>query len=188
MNRVPVNNVLKGAVPTQFKLISPGERWYVVHTRPHAEWRARTHLENQGFQTFLPKRLKTVRHARKITTLTGPFFPRYLFVVLDLSRDQWRSVKGTIGVSSLIMQGDLPHPVPFGLVESLTTLTDAEGMLRLDAEFQVGDRVRLTAGVFAERLGICERLDDSGRVRVLLDIMGGRVPVLVERDYLVAAE
>lgn len=188
MNRVPVNNVLQGAVPTQFRLLCPGQRWYVVHTLPRGEMRARTHLENQGFQAFLPKRLKTVRHARKITTVVAPFFPRYLFVVLDLSRDKWRSVRGTIGVSSLIMQGEVPHPVPFGVLETLTTLTDAQGMLRLDTEFRVGDRVRLTAGVFAEKLGICQRLDDSGRVRVLLDIMGGRVPVLVERDHLEAAE
>jgi transcriptional antiterminator RfaH len=187
MNRVSVNNVLKDAVATQFRLLRHGERWYVVHTLPRAELRARTHLENQGFPTFLPKRLKTVRHARKITTIVAPFFPRYLFVVLDLSRDKWRSVRGTIGVSSMIMQGDVPHPVPFGVLESLTTLTDAQGMLRLDKAFRVGDRVRLTAGVFAEAFGICERLDDSGRVRVLLDIMGGRVPVLVEREILEAA-
>jgi transcriptional antiterminator RfaH len=188
MNRVPVNNILRDAVPTQFRLLRPGERWYVVHALPHSELRARDHLENQGFQTYLPRRLKTVRHARKITTVAGPFFPRYLFVVLDLTRDKWRSVRGTIGVSSLIMQGEVPHPVPYGVLETLTTLTDAQGFLRLDTEFRVGDRVRLTAGVFAERLGICQRLDDSGRVRVLLDIMGGRVPVLVERDCLEAAE
>jgi transcriptional antiterminator RfaH len=188
MNRVSVSTVLKGAVATQFRLLRPGERWYVVHTLPRSEMRADAHLDNQGFQTFLPKRLKTVRHARKIATVIAPFFPRYLFVVLDLSRDKWRSVRGTIGVSSMIMQGDVPHPVPFGVLESLTTLTDAQGLLRLDKGFRVGDRVRLTAGVFAETLGICERLDDSGRVRVLLDIMGGRVPVLIERDFIEAAE
>ena len=68
------------------------ERWYAVHTLPFGEVRAAGHLENQAFRTFLPKRRKTVRHARKLTTLEAPFFPRYLFVALDLTRQRWRSV------------------------------------------------------------------------------------------------
>ena len=82
-----------------------GERWYAVHTLPFGERRAAAQLENQDFSAFLPKRQKTIRHARKLSTITAPFFPRYLFVALDLDRHRWRSVNGTIGVSSLVMVG-----------------------------------------------------------------------------------
>ena len=148
--------------------------------------RARTHLENQGFVTFLPQRQKTVRHARKFTTVVAPFFPRYLFVVFDLMRDRWRSINGSMGVASLIMQGDLPQPVPVGVVETLQSLMDSRGQLNFEKSFRVGDRVRLTAGPLAEKIGICDRLDNSGRIRVLLDIMGGQIPVQVESRHLVA--
>ena len=67
-------------------------------------------------------------------------------------------------------------------------LIDTHGLLQFGQKLRVGDRVRVTAGPFAERFAICERLNDSGRVRVLLDIMGGQVPVSVDRDYLSAAE
>ena len=167
-------------------VLHPGERWYVVHTLPNREMRARTHLENQKFRTFLPQRLKTVRHARKFSTVVASFFPRYLFVALDLVRDRWRSVNGSIGVAGLIMQGELPKPVPVGVVETLQALMDSRGHLNFEKSFQVGDRVRLTAGPFAERLGVCERLDDSGRVRVLLEIMSNKIPVQVESRHLVA--
>jgi transcriptional antiterminator RfaH len=163
-----------------------GQRWYVVHTLPVREIRARTHLENQGFVTFLPQRQKTVRHARKFKTVVAPFFPRYLFVVFDLMRDRWRSINGSMGVASLIMQGDLPQPVPVGVVETLQALMDNRGQLNFEKSFRVGDRVRLTAGPLAEKIGICDRLDDAGRVRVLLDIMGGQIPVQVESRHLVA--
>src|SRR2546425_10203415 len=79
--------------------LRPGERWYAVHTLPQREAYAQGHLRNQRFATFLPKRRKTVRHARKLRAIEAAFFPRYLFVVLDLARDQWRSVNGTYGVS-----------------------------------------------------------------------------------------
>ena len=95
------------------------ERWYVAHTLPRRELGAKKQLEFQGYRTFLPLHFKTVRHARQFRTVKAPFFPRYLFVSLDLSRDQWRSVNGTFGVASLIMEGERPKPVPRGVVEAL---------------------------------------------------------------------
>jgi transcriptional antiterminator RfaH len=171
-----------------FKAVHPGERWYAVHTRSGQELRAFLQLQNQNFQTFLPQGLKTVRHARKFTTVTAPFFPQYLFVALDLTRHRWRSINGTMGVTGLVMQGGLPHPVPHGIVEALLDLTDARGLVQFGTDLQIGDRVRLTAGPFAEKLATCERLDDGGRVRVLLDIMGGQIPVQIKRDYVMAAQ
>jgi transcriptional antiterminator RfaH len=164
-----------------------GVRWFAVHTQPHREFRANQQLENQGFQVFLPKRLKTIRHARKLTNVSAPFFPRYLFIQLDLSQHRWRSVNGSFGVSSLVMQGDLPHPVPHGVVEAMIASVDPAGLLCLSQHLSVGDRVRLAAGPFADKLGILDRLDDSGRVRVLLEIMGGTVRVQVERKFVTAA-
>ena len=164
-----------------------GLRWFAVHSQPNREARAQHQLENQGFEVFLPKRLKTVRHARRLTNLAAPFFPRYLFIQLDLTRHPWRSVNGTFGVSSLVMQGDMPHPVPRGVVEAMIGAVDGNGLLCLSERLAVGDRVRLAAGPFADKLGILDRLDDSGRVRVLLDIMGGAVPVQLERRFVTAA-
>ncbi len=168
--------------------LCPGERWYAVRTLPGREMRARSQLENQGFRAFLPRGVKTVRHARKFSTVTAAFFPQYLFVMLDLTRHRWRSINGTICVAGLVMQGNLPHPVPHGVVETLVDLTDARGLLQFGQDLRVGDRVRVTAGPFAERFAICARLDDSDRARVLLDIMGGQIAVSIGRDYLRAVE
>jgi transcription antitermination factor NusG len=136
---------------------------------------------------FLRRRPKTVRHARKLTNVAAAFFPRYLFIHLDLTRDRWHSVNGTFGVSRLIMQGELPHPVPRGIVETMIAAVDASGFLRLEENLKIGSRVRLMAGPFAEQLGTLDRLDDSGRVRVLLQIMGAIVPVQLERKIVTAA-
>jgi transcription elongation factor/antiterminator RfaH len=164
-------------VPSGPATLADGERWHVVHTLPLCEWRAQVQLENQGFRTFLPKRYKTIRHARKLSTVKAAFFPRYLFVGLDLTRHQWRSVNGTFGVASLVMQGDQPHPVPHGIVETLIAATDAQGILQLSQQLRVGGPIRMAAGPFAGHLAILDRMDDSGRVRVLLGMLGRQVPV-----------
>jgi transcription antitermination factor NusG len=171
------------AVQSKPDALSDSERWYAVHTLPFAEARAEGQLHRQGFRTsFQPKRHKTVRHARRWSTVEAPFFPRYLLIVLDLTRQQWRSVNGTFGVSRLVMRGDEPHPVPRGVVEALIAAADARGILRLAGKLQVGDPVRLMAGPFAEQLAILDELDDTGRVRVLLDILGRRVAISTEAN------
>ena len=59
----------------------------------------------------------------------------------------------------------------------LIAAADARGILQLASKLQVGEPVRLMAGPFAEQLAILEELDDSGRVRVLLEILGRRVAI-----------
>ena len=162
-------------------------RWYAVNTLPHREFRAKGQLENQGFRVFLPQRLKTVRHARKLTNVQAPFFPRYLFVELDLTFHRWRSVNGTFGVSSLVMQGERPVSVPQGVVETMLSSIGDDNVLRLQHSLKAGAEVRLIAGPFADQLGILEHLNDTGRIRVLLNIMGGTIRVHVPRDYAIAA-
>jgi transcription antitermination factor NusG len=165
-----------------------GERWFVVNSQPKREMPAFINLANQGFRLFMPKRLKTVRHSRMVTTVIAPFFPGYLFLALDLARHRWRSVNGTFGVSRIIMANEQPQPVPHGVVEAMIAATDPEGLLRLgEGLLKAGNSVRFVAGPFAEQLGRLEHLDDTGRARVLLEIMGCFVPVRARREDVAAA-
>lgn len=167
-----VENGIRPAV-----LLADGERWYAVHTLPSQESRAAVNLINQDFQTFLPKRRKTIRHARRLLTAEAAFFPRYLFIVMDPTRDQWRSVNGTFGVARLVMRGEEPQPVPCGVVEALQASCDEDGLFQHRLQLQVGSTVRMMGGPFSEQLAVLDQLDDDGRVRVLLDILGRKVAV-----------
>jgi transcriptional antiterminator RfaH len=75
------------------------------------------------------------------------------------------------------MRGEQPHPVPHGVIEALIASADARGILQLGRNLQVGGPVRLLAGPFADQLAILDHLDESGRVRVLLDILGRQVTI-----------
>ena len=168
-------------------VLTGGERWYVVRSLARQEAKAEFHLVQQGFPVFLPVMTKTVRHARKLRTVRGAIFPAYMFVVLDLARDRWRTINGTFGVASLVMAAEGPEPVPSGVVEQLFDYTDDDGLVRFDRDFREGQSVRVKSGPFASAIGCLERLDANGRVRVLLDIMGGKVPALLDRSALEAA-
>src|SRR5262245_48891817 len=97
----------------RYRTLVRNERGFLVYALPKSERRAEIHLNAQGFRPYLPQIQKTVRHARQLRTVHAPLFPRYLFVILDLERDRWLSVRSTIGVSRLFSPQDgLPVPVP----------------------------------------------------------------------------
>lgn len=162
-------------------------RWCVVYTQPHRELRASAHLRNQGFRTFLPLHRKTVRHARQFRTALSPLFPRYMFVSIEVGVDQWSKIRGTFGVSHLMMDGDRPRSVPHGVVESLLDLSDSGGVISLGPAMMPGQMVRVATGPFAGLVGKLSALDDDGRVKILLDVLGAEVLVSAQRVGLVPA-
>lgn len=179
--------VILGPVPPSDHVLHEDEHWYAVYAQAHGESTALLRLRAQNFRTFLPIYSKTVHHARKGQTVLAPLFPRYLFVVLDLKRDRWRSVNSTRGVTSLIMHQGLPAPVRTGVVETLLESSTSEGEVRFCFEMAPGSRVRLVAGPFAGQLGILRDLSRSGRVRVLIEMMGGHIPTNLHSGGVVPA-
>jgi transcriptional antiterminator RfaH len=157
----------------------------VVRTLAQRERHAVHQLANQGYRAFLPLHLKNRRHARKVETISAPLFPRYLFTILDRTRDRWRSINGTLGVERLLMCGGEPQPVPPGLVENLILTADDESVIHFDYALHPGQKVKVAAGPFADLIGQLERLDDRGRVSVLLELMGLSVRVTLPQDLVV---
>jgi transcriptional antiterminator RfaH len=123
----------------------------------------------------LPLHRNTVRHARQFRVALAPLFPRYLFVEVTIGRDRWSAIRGTFGVSHLIMDGDRPKAVPHGIVEALLAVTDDAGLVYLDATMRPGQKVRITSGPFAGLVGKLAATDGNGRVKVLLDVLGTEV-------------
>jgi transcription elongation factor/antiterminator RfaH len=164
-----------------------GERWYVVHTQPNAEGIVMAHLESQGYRVFCPRYCKAVRHARKTKRVLAPLFPNYLFLRLDITRDQWRFVNSTRGVVRLIMQGVTPQPVPRGIVEVLQTQLGTDDAMSWAAMFKIGQAVRILDGPFVNIVGTLQHLDPGGRVRVLLDMLGRSVSLALRCDTLTSA-
>jgi transcriptional antiterminator RfaH len=162
-------------------------QWFAVHIRPHCERKAVLNLERQRVETFLPTQIKTVRHARQYRTVCRALFPGYLFVALDLGRDRWRSINGTYGVVGIVTHGGVPAHLPSGFVESLLAASSENGVMRFDHELKPGAKVRLLTGPFADFVGTLEHLDPQGRVKVLLDMMGGKVPVMSRARELMPA-
>ncbi|MFO1149371.1 MAG: transcriptional activator RfaH [Alsobacter sp.] len=167
-----------------------GLQWYAVQSQPNAELRAAEHLDRQGFACYVPTYLKQRRHARRVETVKAPFFPRYLFVRLDVARQRWRAVNSTVGVTRLVGRGLLPTPVMPGVVDEIRRREGPDGMLRVApaaARFSPGDAIRVTDGVFEACQGLFLALTDKDRVAILLDLLGRKVRVVLDAGTVEAA-
>lgn len=163
--------------------------WYVVQTHPHAEAKASTHLERQGYRTYLPRYLKRRCHARRVEIVSAPVFPSYLFVAIDMLAQRWRSIQSTIGVSRLVCNGDEPAVLPAAVINELQSRHDDAGFvqLHLGPRFMPGDKICVVEGAFATCFGLFEGMADRERVAILLDLLGRKVRVVLDSDAIAAA-
>ena len=162
--------------------------WYVVRTKTGAEERAVWHLKNQGFEAYLPRYRKQIRHARQTQTVLRPLFPGYVFVCMDLGQQRWRAINGTMGVISLVQFGAAPHPIPSAMVDMIRAREDAVGAINVAPDgLKKGDRVRVREGAFADYTALLEEVSDAKRVILLLDLMGRAVRISVPMESLAKA-
>jgi transcription antitermination factor NusG len=166
----------------------PGPRWFVISTYPQAERRALDHLEQQGYQAYLP--LCTVRRRdRVLRTMTHrvevPLFAGYLFAYFDALRDPWRPILSTLGVYALLRRPDgMPDPVAMGAVEAvqaaqaLAAPRDAQ-----DAPWRVGDLAGPASWHFGGLKGIIVEIRGK---RAILAVMLGEKGFLTRLSVDVA--
>ena len=159
-------------------------RWCVVQTHQHSESLAERHLLSQSFRTYLPKRKRTVRHARSVSTVCSAYFDCYLFVSLAIHQQSWYPINSTVGVRRLVMSHGVPIPAPYGVVESLISATDNDGILHPDTLLRPGQKIRIIDGPFSDQLGVLDYVGRAGAVRILLDIMNSSIPITIDRDKL----
>jgi transcriptional antiterminator RfaH len=164
-------------------------RWYVVQTHVHAERKAQLHLDRQGFDAYVPRYLKRRRHARRTELVAAPLYPSYLFVGCNPAIQRWRSIHSTIGVARLVCNGDGPAVLDAAIIDGLKSRENAQGFIELKRRplFAAGDKVRVREGVFSDCLGLFESTSDHERVAILLELLGRKVRVFLDEEFVIAA-
>ena len=162
--------------------------WYAVHTHPRAETKAVTHLKRQGFDTYLPLFLKRRSHSRRIDWVPSPFFPRYLFVGMNIENIRWRAVRSTVGVSNVICSGENPAQVPPDVLKLLKSREDENGFVKLGSSSSIhpGDRVQIIDSALGDLVAIVKELHGLDRVTLLLTLMGRQVSVKTSSERISA--
>ena len=68
-------------------------KWYLIFSKPRQETIAKTQLERQGYEVYLPLVEQRKKRLGRARTVIEPLFSRYLFIHLDSHTDDWRPIR-----------------------------------------------------------------------------------------------
>lgn len=165
------------------------KRWFAIHTKAGGERLAEGNLVRQGFETYLPLRLKSAKRGSRGISVKSPLFPRYIFVRIDLSEQPWRKINNTFGVSYIVSFGGRPAPLQDHVIDEIRSRETEDGVIDLSLlqTLSHGDKIKIADGPFTDRTGIFQCDADKDRVVVLLSLLGRDANVRVSRTNVIAA-
>lgn len=154
-------------------------------TKPNCEAIAVENLLQQGYGCYFP-RFKALDRTNSV--VKKPLFPRYIFALIDTI---WYSIRGTRGVSHLLMGDKGPAVVPARVIEAIKAKEDPEGFIILGnkplvEKFAKGEHVKAMEGPLAGVELIYQGMKAHERVSVLASLLGREVQVTIEEKLLVA--
>ena len=158
-------------------------QWFAVAAKPRQEQVAEVNLKRQGYHAVLPLIEARKRRQNKWTTVTEPLFSGYLFVQLELGKDNLAPIRSTLGCRDLVRIGSGLVPVPEDVMASLLSLSSSPKTSEI--LFMEGDEVSIAQGAFAGLQGIFKLAKGRDRAEVFIALLGKERPITVALDDLV---
>ena len=156
--------------------------WYVVHTYSGYENKVKAnidktienrHLEEQILEVRVPMQDVVELKNGVQKAAQKKMFPGYVLIHMIMNDDTWYVVRNTRGVTGFVGPGSKPIP-----------LTDAEmaplGIQREDimVDFTEGDSVRVTAGAWADTVGVIQAMNlQKQSLTINVELFGRETPV-----------
>ena len=155
--------------------------WYVLMTKPQQEWRAEENLKNQGYITFLPViDCHKISRGKKVVKVE-PLFFRYIFVQLDLQKDNLSKIRYTRGVGDFIRFGNRFGTVSDELVQLLRDRCGIGGEIRSNLP-QKGEEVEVLEGPYKHISAIYDCPDGDQRSIVLVTLLEKSVKLALKNS------
>lgn len=157
-------------------------KWYVVQVVSSQEKKVKKTLEEnrdaQGMTGLIDEILVPTENVAEVKrglqkVVEKRLWPGYILVKMNLTDDSWMYIKNTNGVLDFL-GGEKPAPLTDKEVqEILSELEQKKVDVVQKHNIQIGDKVKITDGVFVNFTGsVVEVFHDKGRVSVLVSIFG----------------
>lgn len=160
--------------------MSEAAKWYVIHTYSGYENKvAQTILkvvENRKLHDLITEvRVPTEKVMEKndkdeMREVERKIFPSYVLVKMILTDDSWYVVRNTRGVTGFVGPGSKPVPLS---EKEVAALGVDRGVKAAEADFKVGDRIKITAGPMEGFIGEVKSIDtEENTVSVSVSMFG----------------
>ena len=167
--------------------------WYVVHTYSGYENKVKANLEksveNNGMQDLIYEVKIPVEEAIEIKnnkrkTVQRKLLPGYVMVRMIMTNESWYLVRNTRGVTGCVGPGSKPTPLT---EDDILSLGDTHTVTSIDIE--VGDEVRILAGLFENFTGKVTEIDEvNKKVKVAVNMLRRETDVELEYDEVLKVD
>jgi transcriptional antiterminator NusG len=165
--------------------------WYIVQAYSGFESKVadsikdvmvKNSLEANFGEVLVPTHQVTEVKKGKRTQKQKKYFPGYVLVKLDLSKDIYHKIKNIQKVSGFLGPEGKPVPVSENEVKKIMNqLSETEANPSAGISFEIGEKVRVCDGPFASFNGLVEEIDEEkSRLKVSVSIFGRPTPVDLE--------
>ena len=157
-------------------------KWYVIQVLTQQEKRVKKALEenreSHGMTGLIERIVLPTENVSEVKSgqqkvVERRLWPGYLLMHMELTDESWMYVKNVDGVVDFL-GGSHPHELSESEVEGLLRdLEDKKSRITQRHKLEVGDKVKITDGVFVNFVGsVVEVFHDKGRLSVLVSIFG----------------
>jgi transcriptional antiterminator NusG len=165
-------------------------RWYVVHTYSGQEAKVFQYLTEviaggdlgeQIKQVLMPTQdVVQVKNGNKTKT-TRKFFPSYVLVEMELSKETMHAVRNCSGVTGFV-GGNKPQPLREEEVRRILGQTEKISRQQIsEVPFEIGDAVKIKEGPFKDFDGVVNEIHpEKGKIKVMVSVFGRSTPVEVD--------
>lgn len=158
------------------------QKWYVVQVISSHEKKVKKAIEEfldaRGMREFISEVLIPTEHVAEVKrghqkVSEKRMWPGYLLIKMEINDESWAYIKNTQGVLDFL-GGERPAPLTEKEVKDIMDeLEDRQKGVVQKHKVDVGDRVKITDGVFVNFVGIVTEVNhEKGRLSVTVSIFG----------------
>ena len=118
----------------------------------------------------------------KRTKKEKKFFPGYVLIKIELTKEIYHMIKNLQKVSGFLGSADKPTPISDEEIKRiLGQVSDSSLTQKTGISFEIGEKVKVCDGPFASFNGLIEEIDEEkSRLKVSVSIFGRPTPVDLE--------
>ena len=171
------------------------KKWYIVQTFSGFEQKVaeslkdiikKKSLDEKIEEVLVPMHEVTQVKRGKRVQRKKKYFPSYVLVRMELSKELYHMVKNINKVTGFLGSGGSPVPVPEKEIDKIIGRIK-EGSLVPEPKlsFDIGEQVKVCEGPFASFNGMVEEVDEEkSRLKVSVSIFGRPTPIDLEYNQV----
>jgi len=169
--------------------------WYIVQAYSGFENKVvesikeiltKSKLESHLGEILVPTQEVTEVKKGKRTKRKKKYFPGYILVKLDMTKQVFHLIKNLQKVSGFLGSADKPTPITDAEIQRiLGQVSESANNPKSGISFEIGEKVKVCDGPFASFNGFVEEIDEEkSRLKVSVSIFGRATPVDLEYNQV----